>query len=127
PFVNNQIPLARFDPVAAKIIGSTTFVPLPNTAGTIGSNGNPSQNFLDGRSLTSNYDQFSSRADHQFSPNDTIFGRFSFQDSNGFNTNTFPGCGTQDNQRQINTTFSYTKVLSPSILNEFRFGYQGWF
>jgi hypothetical protein len=127
PFVGNIIPQSRFDPVAAKILANSTFVPLPNTAGTIGSNGNPSNNFLDGRSLTSNFDQFSARIDHQFSPNDTVFGRFSFQDSNGFTPNTFPGFGTQDNQRQINVTTSYTKVLSPTIVNEFRFGYQGWF
>ena len=116
PFLNNVIPLARFDPVAAKIISNTTFVPLPNTAGTIGSNGNPSQNFLDGRSVTSNYDQFSARVDHQFSSSDTVFGRFSFQDANSFNPNTFPGFGTKDNQRELNTTLSYTKVLSQSIV-----------
>jgi len=127
PFVGNIIPAARIDPVAAKIISDSTFVPLPNTTGTIGGNGNPSQNFLDGRSVTSNFDQFSARVDHQFSPNDTVFGRFSFQDSNGFNPNTFPGFGTQDNQRQMNVTASYTKVLSPSVVNELRFGYQGWF
>lgn len=127
PFINNQIPLSRFDPVAAKVLADPLFVPLPNTAGTTGGNGNPSQNFLDGRSVRSNFDQFSTRIDHQFSASDTVFGRFSFQDSNGFNPNTFPGFGTEDNQRQINVTTSYTKVLSPSMVNEFRFGYQGFF
>jgi hypothetical protein len=126
-FPNNVIPLNRMDPVAVKMLADTTFLPLPNTAGTIGSNGNPSQNYLDGRSTTSNFDQTSARVDHQFSPNDTVFGRFSFQDANGYTPNTFPVFGQQDNQRQINVTGSYTKVLSPTLVNEFRFGYQGWF
>ncbi|HZS49521.1 MAG TPA: TonB-dependent receptor [Bryobacterales bacterium] len=127
PFINNQIPLSRFDPVAARMLANTSFIPLPNTSGSTGGNGNPSNNFQDGRSTTSSFDQFSARIDHQFSPNDTIFGRFSFQDSNGYAPNTFPGFGQQDNQRQINVTSSYTKVLSPTMVNEFRFGYQGWF
>jgi hypothetical protein len=127
PFIGNIVPLSRMDPVASKMLADTSFIPLANTNGITGSNGNPSQNFLDGRSNTSNSDQFSARMDHQFSPNDTIFGRFSFQDSNGYNPNTFPGFGQQDTQRQINVTGSYTKVLSPTIVNEFRFGYQGWF
>lgn len=127
PFPGNIIPAARFDPAAARIIASTEFVPLPNTAGTIGGNGNPSQNFFDGRSVRSNFDQFSARLDHQFSPSDTVFGRFSFQDSNGYAPNTFPGFGTSDNQRQMNLTGSYTKVITPSVVNELRFGYQGWF
>jgi hypothetical protein len=126
PFVNNQIPLTRFDPVASRILADPLFVPLPNTTGTTGGNGNPSQNFLDGRSQTSDFDQFSVRLDHQFSDNDTLFGRFSFQDSNTFSPGSFPGFGTEDNQQQMNLTLSYTKVLSPSMVNEFRFGYQGW-
>src|SRR6185436_400261 len=47
PFVNNQIPLSRMDPVAARLISDTTFIPLANTPGTVGSNGNPSNNFQD--------------------------------------------------------------------------------
>ena len=127
PFVNNQIPLSRMDPVAVRILGDASFIPLANAAGSVGSNGNPSNNFQDGRSTTSNSDQFSARIDHQFSPNDTLFGRFTWQDSNSYAPNTFPGFGTIDNQRQVNLTGSYTKVLSPSMVNEFRFGYQGWF
>jgi hypothetical protein len=127
PFPGNIIPRDRFDPVAARILADPGFIPLPNTAGATGGNGNPSQNFQDGRSTRSNYDQLIARLDHQFSPNDTVFSRFSFQDSNAYSPNTFPGFGTQDNQRQMNVTGSYTKVLTPSIVNEFRFGYQGWF
>ena len=127
PFVNNVIPQSQRDPAAVKILADTTFVPLANTTGSTGSNGNPSNNFQDGRSVTSNSDQFSARLDHQFSPNDTVFGRFSWQDSNAYSPNTFPGFGTVDNQRQVNLTVSYTKVLNPTMVNEFRLGYQGWF
>ena len=127
PFVGNIIPVSRFDQVAARILNDTTYMPLANVAGTIGGNGNPSQNFLDGRALTSNFDQFSARLDHQFSPSNTVFGRFSFQDSNSYSPNTFPGFGFRDNQRQMNLTSSYTKVIGTSMVNELRFGYQGFF
>jgi hypothetical protein len=127
PFMNNQIPRNRFDPVSAGIVANTEFFPLPNDRGSMAANGNPSQNFLDGRSRKENFDQFSARIDHQFSANDTFYGRFTFNDANVFTPRTYPGFGTENNQRNLNGTLSYVKVLSPTKVNEARFGYQGWF
>ena len=127
PFPGNVIPASRFDPVAARMLANKDFIPLPNAPGTLAGDGSPLENFLDGRSNRSDFDQFGTRIDHQFTANDTVYGRFLFNDANSFDPRTFPGFGTLNNQRTLNGTFSYTKVLRPTVLNEFRFGYQGWF
>jgi hypothetical protein len=127
PFTNNIIPLSRFDPTSLRVLSNTEFVPLPNAPGRETAAGDVVENFLDGRTLSNNFDQFSARIDHQASDNDTIYGRFTFNDSNNFNPRTFPGFSNLDNQRNLNGTLSYAKVISPTTLNELRFGYQGWF
>jgi Carboxypeptidase regulatory-like domain len=127
PFPNNVIPASQFDPISARMIADAAFIPLPNDPGSRVADGNMVENFLDGRSRRSNFDQFSARVDHQFSDNDTIFGRFTYNDSNAFDPRSFPGFGSVNNQRNLNTTLSYSKVLSPSTLNELRLGHQGWF
>ena len=127
PFEGNRIPRSRFDPVSARIVADTQFFPLPNDRGATASNGDPQQNFLDGRSRKDNFDQFSGRVDHQFSANDTVYGRFTFNDANSYNPRTYPGFGDLNEQRNLNGTLSYVKVLSPSKVNEARFGYLGWF
>src|SRR5207253_5891656 len=66
---------------------------------------------------------FSARADHQFSPKDTLMFRCSVTDSNAFTPNTFPGYGTLDNQRQMAGTIAYTHIVGVSSVNEFKFGY----
>ena len=127
PYVNNQIPLQHFDPVALKMVANTEFMPLPNAAGIFNAAGDNIENFLDSRSNLLDSEDFSGRIDHQFSDNDTIFGRYSFQDSRGYSPGTFVGFGAEDNFRTMNTTIGYTKVFSPSTVGEFRFGHQGSF
>lgn len=123
PFPNNVIPVTRMDPVARNIIAFPGLMPDPNIAGSRAANGNPLQNYFDGRTLSYNYDLFSTRVDHQFSAKDTIMGRYSLTDSNGFTPNTFPGYGSLDNQRTMAGTFAYTRIFGPTAVNEFRFGY----
>jgi hypothetical protein len=123
PFPGNKIPLNRFDPVALRSISFPGLIPDPNIPGSRGSNGNPIQNYFDGRTRTSNYDLVSTRIDHQFSAKDTIMTRYSLTDSNAFTPNTFPGYGSLDNQRQMAGTFAYTRILGTGMVNEFRFGY----
>lgn len=127
PFVNNIIPVSRFDPVAAKMLQNTTFVPLPNAPGQAGSDGNTNFNFLDGRSLTNDWNQGSLRIDHQITQNDMIFGRWTMLDGSTFTPNSLPGFGTVNGQRNLNGTLSWSRVITPSTLNEMRFGYMGWF
>jgi hypothetical protein len=126
-FPGNVIPRNRFDPVAAAILADPDFLPKPLTAGNVAGNGDNTQNYPDGRSNTSNYDQFNTRIDHQLSPRDTFYGRFSYNDSFAFNPRSFAGFGSTNAIRNLNGTLNYTKVLSPAKVNELRFGYQGWF
>ena len=125
-FPGNIIPVNRFDPAARNVINFAGMVPNPNTAGGRGVNGNPTQNFFDGRTRLDNYDLFSMRFDHQFSVKDTLMARYSVTDSNSFAPNTFPGFGSRDNQRQMAGTIAYTRIIGPTTVNEFKFGYLRW-
>ena len=127
PYANNQVPVTHFDPVALQMVNNHEFYPLPNAAGTFNSNGDPRENYLQSRSSRDENELFQGRIDHQFSDNDTIFGRFSLSDARGFSPGTFVGFGSEDNVRTMNTTVSYSKVLTPRTVAEFRFGHQGFF
>lgn len=127
PFPGNIIPRSRFDPVAARIVADTEFLPLPNAPGAPAANGNIVDNFVDGRPNRNSFNQGNIRIDHQFSPNDTFYGRVTVNDSPTFNPRSFPGFGSRDEQRNLNGTLSYTKVLTPATINELRLGYLGWF
>jgi hypothetical protein len=123
PFPNNIIPGNRMDPASRRAVAFPGLFPDPNIAGTRATNGNPVQNYFDGRTVRNDYDLFSVRADHQFSAKDTIMARYSLTDGNGFDPRTFPGYGALDNQRTMAGTFAYTRILGPTALNELRFGY----
>ncbi len=127
PFLNNRVPVTMFDPVSARMVANTEFMPLPNAAGARASDGDITENWLDSRSNRSDSEQFSGRVDHQFSDNDTVYGRYSFQDARTYSPNTFPGFGTVGNERRMNASLNYSKVFTPTTIGEFRFGYQGWF
>ncbi len=125
-FPGNVVPVSRFDPVARRVLAFPGMVPEANIPGGRGANGNPTQNYFDGRTRTSNYDLFSMRGDHQFSVKDTLMARYSITDSNAFAPNTLPGYGSFDNQRQMAGTIAYTRVIGPATVNEFKFGYLRW-
>jgi len=125
-FPGNIVPVSRFDPVARRVLAFPGMLPEANIPGGRGANGNPTQNFFDGRTRTANYDLFSIRGDHQFSAKDTLMARYSITDSNSFAPNTLPGYGQFDNQRQMAGTIAYTRVFGPSTVNEFKFGYLRW-
>jgi hypothetical protein len=127
PIPGNIIKPGLFDPVSAKMLANTDYIPLPNAAGSRTASGNIVNNYLDGRSVRDNFDQVNTRIDRQFSERDTVFGRFSYNDANTYDPLTFPGYGNIRNQRNLNGTLSYTRIFTPTTLNEFRFGYQGWF
>ncbi len=127
PYLNNQIPLTHFDPVALQMVANPTFMPLPNATGQVTAAGDTINNYIDSRSSVNDTDQATARIDRQLTPNQTIFGRFSLQDSRQYSPNTFPTFGAQMNVRNINVGVNYTKVFSPRVVGEFRFGHQGWY
>ena len=130
PFAGNRIPSNRFDPVTAKLIKA---YPAPQTSALL-------NNYLANLNLTQKWNQGDVRVDHQFSPNDNFFARFSIQNTDTTAPHTFPavqipgisgpvGLGNEDSfaGTAANPTrhivASYVKVLSPRLVNDLRVGF----
>ncbi|MDE3166064.1 MAG: TonB-dependent receptor, partial [Acidobacteriota bacterium] len=118
PFPNNIIPTTRLDPVAKKLL---EFYPAANIPGAGLVN-----NYLALDNNVTNKDQFTQRIDFVESSKSNWFGRYSWDDElaispalklNGTNLQTHVGQAMIDN----------TRVLKPTLVNEFRFGYNHFF
>jgi len=120
-FAGNQIPSNRFDPIALAILAK---VPQANGSGFV-------QNLTAADPQEGPMNQYSFRVDHRLSINDNIFGRFTaydVKDSQPFGTSSLnesqvPGFGRVVNTRSRNLALSHIHTFSPSVPNEFRFGY----
>ena len=129
-FAGNRIPSDRFDPVTAKLINA---YPAPQTNALL-------NNYLANLNLTQKWNQGDARIDHQFTPNDNFFARFSLQNTDTTAPHTFPavqipgisqpvGLGNEDSfagtasnpTRHI--AASYVKVISPRLVNDLRVGF----
>ena len=130
PFPVNQIPVSRIDPLSAAVLQRE---PLPNQP-----NAPPGQNnnINVGQSpLTS--DQFTVRLDHEFTSRNELFARFTYFDGaqlfpyvpNVFAQNppAPPGFGTNKDDTGRNLALGLTSVLRPTLINDFRFGYEYYF
>jgi hypothetical protein len=129
-FPNNQIPASRFDAVTAKLINA---YPAPQNSGRF-------NNFLVNNTLRQNWNQGDVRVDHQFSPSDTFFARWSIQHTETITPHTFPavsipglpkptGLSNEDSfagtafQPVHHAVLNYVRVFSPRLINEFRAGF----
>lgn len=120
-FANNQIPSGRIDPFAAKIM---TLFPLPNQPGQL-------NNFARNALLTDNNDSYNGRADWVPSSANTVFFRYSYFDRDrfipGFLGGIIDGTSTSAWGRQKlkghSVVIGWNHVFSPSLVNEFRFGF----
>ncbi|MCL4854416.1 MAG: carboxypeptidase regulatory-like domain-containing protein, partial [Bryobacteraceae bacterium] len=113
PFPNNVIPQNRLNPVSVNLIN--TYMPLPNSAGTVNYNG-----VLRGTLKT---DQGLTRLDHYLSSKDQVFFHYIYSRRD------FPNIDLNPNFR-YNGTFpnsslavQHVHTFSPSLLNEVRFGW----
>jgi len=124
PFTGNIIPQSRLNPIALKILA---LVPNPNQ------NFNPavpSNNYFALLPFTKDSNLADGKIDYNVTDKDRLSGRFSFQrpviyqapifgvaggDANGG----FQGTGIQ---KTYSTGINWTHVLTPTLLNEFRFG-----
>jgi hypothetical protein len=121
PFLNNQIPNGRLDPVALALLAQIALPNLPGTA----------QNLRSAGSQRLNGNQYSARIDHQFSEKDTAFLRASLFDarqadpfgSSVLQESLLPGFGRDLSTHAINGAASWTHVFSGNVLNESRFGF----
>jgi outer membrane receptor protein involved in Fe transport len=120
PFANNTIPADRIDPVSAQIL---SLVPRPNTTGT--------NNYIRQPNVADENDRILGRLDLKMSSNDTLFVRYSYNDRFRFVPGWFGGIvdgtstsawGRNDLKAQ-SAVAGWTRILGPSVVNEFRFGW----
>lgn len=115
PFANNVIPTNRLDPRALAFI--STVQPLPNFTSTSDLNfaGPSGSNFIN--------NQYSVRIDHRISDNDSVYGRYTWQ-NNMRDTETvlpYQGIDLQGKGRVFNS--AWTHIFTPSLVNELRASY----
>jgi hypothetical protein len=118
PFPGNIIPTNRIHPTAVKLL---EFYPAPNLP-----NSTLVRNRQQALGRPINKDQFILRMDFNESQNSQWFGRYSWGDENLLNE------GLALNGFQVLTNVeqymgSNVRVLSPTMVNEFRFGYTRFF
>src|SRR5947209_66042 len=118
PFPGNIIPATRFDRAA---LGLLEFYPAPNIAGASLSN-----NYLSLQNNVTDKDQFTQRSDFVESAKSNWFGRYSWQDDRQVQ----PSLHLNGHTLAVTVKqamLSNTRIVSPSLVNEFRFGYSGFY
>jgi hypothetical protein len=119
PFVNNVIPQSRLNQTSTAIVG---LVPLPN----FGAAGALARNYFYQPASFSNTDQGDVRIDQTVSSKNNLYGRFSVSENSRPAVGSFPGFiggGTSSIDNAAQAVLSDIHIISPSLVNEFRFGY----
>lgn len=115
PFANNTIPVSRFHPTALKLL---EFYPRQTVPGdTI------TRNFIRNRRRPITQDQFTTRIDFNESASSNWFGRFSWGDEFERRLAAFEQQEGRTSTKIYQTVLSNTRTLTPTVVNEFRFGY----
>jgi len=118
PFPGNIIPPGRLDTIAK---GFLQYFPAPNIP-----HAGLSNNYLASDNITENKWQITERVDFVQSAKSSWFARFSMQNESGIMPALAKnGMSLVTNPKQ--TAFGNTFVLSPTILNEFRFGFLNFY
>jgi hypothetical protein len=113
PFANRMFPTTRRDATALKLL---EFWPEPNVQST-----NIDRNFTQREGDITDKDQATARIDFHQNDNSQWFGRFSWMDESVLNQNLKLN-GTTLITRAKQYMVSNTRVLSPTMVNEVRFG-----
>jgi hypothetical protein len=120
PFPNHTIPVSRFDSIGAKVL---QHYPLPNVSG--------ANNLVRTATEPDNQDQADFRVDRYFAEKHRVFGRYTFLRDDDTPVSPLPeGSGSLTSgvigraiTRGDAFVGDYDWTLSPSALNQFRFGY----
>jgi hypothetical protein len=115
PFAGNRISANRFNAKAIKLL---EFYPLPNVPGA-----GLVRNYEATEVRRQDADQITSRADFVENSNSNWFGRWSWGDELELSPSTFPNQGFKLDTKVQQAMLSNTRVLKPTVVNEFRFGY----
>ena len=117
PFPGNKVPTARLSQVAT--VAQGLFWPLPN----FGAATSYSQNWRDAKQWDDFLTQLQARVDYKFSDANSMFVRWSRNRLGNADYLSLPTMPKRVQDRPIITmTVSDTHILSPSLINEFRFG-----
>jgi len=119
-FPGNMIPSNRINQQLEAFL--LKYVPMPNM--TMGG-GADSNNYLDIRNETHFQDQGTVRIDHIFANGDTLFGRYSLGQENGFSpssgttstTENLPGFGANFDNRSQQAVISWNHILAANKVN----------
>jgi len=128
-FANNQIPVSRWDPVSVKLLNA---YPIPTAPGRF-------NNYTANLVQQQDWNQGDIRVDHQISPKDQFFARYSIQNTQTIIPSTYPATTIPGISGPVNLSdeasfagvsfqpaqhavASYIRVISPSLVNEFRAG-----
>ncbi len=121
PFAGKLIPGSRISPISRKILD---MIPAPTRAGT-------GVNFESNSVRTKSTEMFDVKLDHQFSPRDNFFFRYSFQNPTLYDPPLYSqkaggprGSGfAGDGKARIQSPgLNYTRVFSPTLVSEVRAG-----
>ena len=121
PFPDNQIPAGRIDPNAAKIMALFPDANLPTQL----------NNYVRNALLTDDANSYNGRIDWTPNANNSFFGRYTYSNRDRFIPGYFGGIadGTSTSawgrQKLIgqSAVLGWTHTFSPSLVNEFRFGF----
>jgi len=120
-YAGNLIPTSSFDPVASSLLQR---YPPPTSTGA-------ANNFSRIGNESDSQNQFDVRIDHRLTDNDQLYSRFSYAKDianpvtplpDGSGNITSGITGLTDTRAQA-LVLNYTRVFSPSMVNEVRFGY----
>ncbi|MBI3696338.1 MAG: TonB-dependent receptor [Acidobacteria bacterium] len=115
-FVNNQIPVSRFDPAAVKV---NSYIPA------VGGDGFT----VVARPIKHQLDQGVTKVDHQLTNKDRLSGRYfidHFQNAGTYdpsNLLSYRGPTLASRVRSQSAVLTWTRTFSPSVLNDFHFGF----
>ena len=121
PFPGNKIPSREFDPIGAEVLAR---FPVPNRPGT-------ANNYIRTAVEPDNQDQFDTRVDRYFGEAHRLFGRFSYLRDDDTPVTPLPdgsgaitsGVISQTATRGYQGIAEHAWTLSPTLLNQARFGY----
>ena len=119
PYAGNVIPQSQLNKTSVATAG---LVPLPN----FGSPGALARNFFYQPPQFSNTDQGDIRVDQNLSSSNNLYARFSTSANSQPARGNFPGFiggGTSSIDNSTQAVLSDVHIFSPTIVNEFRFGY----
>jgi hypothetical protein len=120
PFPGNIIPASRIDPIVAKVL---PYIPAPNVTVPVNTPNFPTFNTFGAPKWRNDFDQVNLRIDHRLSDRDHLDGSFSWADEDFVRPALRPKGGEQFPQSDRLVTFTWNRIFTPRILNEFRFGY----